>query len=145
MVPLFALCPKGQGIFFFEGGENVSIQEEAVKRHGMGCNCAQCVLGACGSYTGLDDGTANAVAAGFGGGVRSGEICGAISGAVMALGLCTQDRRQIAGAARNCVEAFRQQFGCVRCVELKQAGVSCDELIAFGAQYVENTLKNKSE
>ena len=123
----------------------MSIQEDAVKRHGMGCNCAQCVLGACGSYTGLEEATANAIAAGFGGGVRSGEICGAISGAVMALGLVEEDKRAVAGLARACVDAFRQKYSCVRCIELKQNGVSCDDLIAFGAQFVEQTMKSKEQ
>ena len=50
--------------------------------------------------------------------------------------------KKIAALARNCVDAFREQFGCVRCAELKPA-VSCDELISFGAAHVENYTKNK--
>ena len=123
----------------------MALSEEAVKLHGLGFNCAQCVLGAAGKYTGLDAKTAEKIAAGFGGGVRSGEICGAISGAVMALGLLEEDKRAIAGLSRQCVEAFRQKYGCVRCIELKRAGVSCDELIAFGAAFVENYQNNKQE
>ena len=68
----------------------MDIKEKAEKLHKSGFNCAQSVLGACGEYTGLDDNTALAVSAGFGGGVRSGEICGAISGAVMAIGMAQQ-------------------------------------------------------
>ena len=121
----------------------MAISEEAVKLHGQGLNCAQCVLTACGKYTGLDEDTARRIAAGFGGGVRSGEICGAISGAVMALGLAEEDRAKISAAARQCVEDFRQQYGFVRCLELKRAGVSCDELIAHGAEYVGNYLNSQ--
>ena len=65
----------------------MSVQEESLRLHGCGFNCAQSVLAALGSYTGLDEKTALAVSGGFGGGVRCGEICGAASGAVMALGL----------------------------------------------------------
>ena len=121
----------------------MAMSEEAVKLHGEGFNCAQCVLSAAGSYTGLDAETARRIAAGFGGGVRSGEICGAISGAVMALGLLQEDKRAVAVLAHDCVEAFRKQYGCVRCLELKRAGISCDELIAFGASYVENYANNR--
>ena len=121
----------------------MALSEEAVKLHGEGFNCAQCVLMTAAKYTGLDADTARRIGAGFGGGVRSGEICGAISGAVMALGLMEEDKRAIAGLSRSCVDAFRQQFGCVRCVELKGARISCDELIAFGAQIVENYAENK--
>ncbi|MBR3293538.1 MAG: C_GCAxxG_C_C family protein [Oscillospiraceae bacterium] len=121
----------------------MKIREEALALHGQGCNCAQSVLMACGKYTGLDAETAKAISAGFGGGVRSGEICGAISGAVMALGLREQDRAMIARESKACVDAFREAFGCVRCVELKQNGVSCDTLIAFCAEYMEQWMENK--
>lgn len=119
----------------------MTIQEEAVALHARGCNCAQCVLAVSGKYTGLEQETALKVAAGFGGGVRSGEICGAITGAVMAIGLTEQDPRKVAGLTKQCVESFRQEFGCVRCAELKQNRVPCDTLIAFGAQHVENLRK----
>ena len=125
------------------GVTDMALSEQAVKLHGEGFNCAQCVLSAAGAYTGLDADTARRIAAGFGGGVRSGELCGAISGAVMALGLLEEDTRAAAAGAKDCVEAFRKQYGCVRCLELKGARVSCDELIAFGASYVENYANNR--
>ena len=121
----------------------MGIREDAVRLHQMGCNCAQCVLASCGKYTGMEQSTALSVAAGFGGGVRSGEICGAISGAVMVIGLTEPDKRKVAGLTKQCVESFRKEFGCVRCLELKQKGISCDELIAYGAQYAENLNQQK--
>lgn len=121
----------------------MGIGEEAVRIHQQGCNCAQSVLSACGKYTGLDQNTAMSIAAGFGGGVRSGEICGAISGAVMAIGLIEQDKRRVAALAKQCVDSFREKFGCVRCMELKQNRVSCDALIEYGAKYIEDLMKQK--
>ncbi len=140
---LFALCPEGQRALFFEGVIDMGTCDDAVRFHQMGCNCAQSVLAACGKYTGLDRDTALSIAAGFGGGVRSGEICGAISGAVMAIGLVEQDKRKVAALARDCLESFRRDFGCVRCLELKQNRVSCDDLIAYGAAYMDNLMKSK--
>ena len=127
----------------------VGIREEARRIHGCGYNCAQSVFCACGKYTGLDDKSSLAISAGFGGGVRSGEICGAISGAVMALGYLKAHedpsapavKQEVAALARDCVDSFRGQYGCVRCEELKQAGVNCGELIEFCAQYVEDQIK----
>ena len=119
----------------------MGVKEDAVRFHQMGCNCAQSVLAACGKYTRMEQETALSVAAGFGGGVRSGEICGAISGAVMAIGLTEPDKRRVAGLTKQCVDSFRREFGCVRCIELKRAGVSCDRLIEFGAQQVEDLMK----
>ena len=52
----------------------MSIQESAIAYHNGGCNCAQSVLAALQEETGLDENTAKRVAAGFGGGVRCGEI-----------------------------------------------------------------------
>ena len=53
----------------------MSIQESAIAYHDNGFNCAQSVLAALQEETGLDESTAKRVAAGFGGGVRCGEIC----------------------------------------------------------------------
>ena len=57
----------------------MSIQESAIAYHDNGFNCAQSVLAALQEETGLDESTAKRVAAGFGGGVRCGEICGSIT------------------------------------------------------------------
>lgn len=129
----------------------MGIGQEAVALHGEGLNCAQCVLCACGKYTGLDKATSLGIADGFGGGVRCGEICGAISGAVMALGAAAPraegtDREamaRIAALTKQCTGAFREQYGVVRCLELKRAGISCDELIAFGAETAEKLITEK--
>lgn len=119
----------------------MEAKEKATEYHKRGLNCAQSVLCACGENTGLDENTAIAVAAGFGGGVRSGEICGAISGAVMALGLTSRSAVNTAKLTKDCVNAFKEKYGCVRCFELKQAGVSCAELIEFGAELAEKMIE----
>ena len=124
----------------------MGIKEEAVLLHAKGFNCAQCVLSACGKYTGLDEKTALAVAGGFGGGVRCGEICGAISGAVMALGAAeAESSSRVAALTKRCTGAFRDKFGAVRCLDLKRAGVPCDDLIAFGAETAEKLMKEIKE
>ena len=128
----------------------MGAKEKATVLHESGLNCAQSVLGALGMYTGLDEKTALSVAAGFGGGVSCGEICGAASGAVMALGLMhpcgTADdaaarakvRRQAAEFNRN----FREHFGCIRCIDLKRSGKSCAELIEYAAELAKNMIQN---
>ena len=140
--------PKGQGAFYKE--KIMDIRENAAKLHKRGFNCAQSVLGACGEYTGLDENTALAVSAGFGGGVRSGEICGAISGAVMAIGMAQQKdpadvetKAKTAAQTKELIKAFREKYGCVRCLELKQAGISCAELIEYAAQLAEEMIMYK--
>ena len=138
----------GQGAFCKE--KIMDIKEKATKIHQSGFNCAQSVLGACGDYTGLDEKTALAISAGFGGGVRSGEICGAISGAVMAIGIsqpgdpaAPETKAKTAAQTKELIKAFREKYGCVRCIELKKAKKSCDEQIAFASQMAEEIIRNK--
>lgn len=127
----------------------MSVQEESLRLHSCGYNCAQSVLAALGSYTGLDEKTALSVSGGFGGGVRCGEICGAASGAVMALGLAFpyangedgEAKAKIAKLTMAMNRGFIRQFGCIRCQDLKRNGVPCDELIAWAAQHAEEIIK----
>ena len=127
----------------------MSVQEESLRLHGCGYNCAQSVLAALGSYTGLDEKTALAVSGGFGGGVRCGEICGAASGAVMALGLAfpfsngedSVSKTRIAKLTMAMNRDFIKQFGCIRCQDLKRNGVPCNELIAWAAQHAEEIIQ----
>ena len=127
----------------------MSVQEESLRLHDCGFNCAQSVLAALGSYTGLDEKTALAVSGGFGGGVRCGEICGAASGAVMAIGLAfpyadgedAEAKVRIAKLTMRLNRDFIQQFGCIRCQDLKRNGVPCDELIAWAAKRAEEIIQ----
>ena len=127
----------------------MSVQDEALRLHGCGYNCAQSVLAALGSYTGLEEKTALALSGGFGGGVRCGEICGALSGAVMALGLAfpyndgenVQAKAKIAKLTMVLDRDFSQQFGALRCQDLKRNGIPCDELIAWAAKRAEELIR----
>lgn len=73
-------------------------------------------LAACCEYTGMDEKTALALSAGFGGGARSGELCGAVTGAIMAEGLVfpfndgqdTEAKDKIAAIAKQCVAIARE-------------------------------------
>ena len=72
----------GQGAFLQEAA--MDIGQRALDYHKNGYNCAQSVFAACCEYTGMDEKTALAISAGFGGGARSGELCGAVTGAIIA-------------------------------------------------------------
>ena len=61
--------------------------DKAVEYFGKKYNCAQAVLGVFCEESGLDVETAFKLTSGFGGGIRCGEVCGAVSGAIMAIGL----------------------------------------------------------
>ena len=116
----------------------MNIQETADAYHTNGCNCAQSVLMALQNETGLDEDTSRRVATGFGGGVR----CGEISGAVMAFGLAA-DQVTATAMTKQMTQSFREEFGCLRCQELvaKNGGKGhCAHMIAWGAQRAEEIL-----
>ncbi|GAB1468889.1 C-GCAxxG-C-C family protein [Candidatus Cloacimonadota bacterium] len=61
--------------------------DKALATHAEGYNCAQAVLSSFTEETGIDDKTAKMISSCFGGGMRMGATCGALTGALMVLGL----------------------------------------------------------
>ena len=110
-----------------------------------GYNCAQSVLCAFSDLTGLDEKTALAIAAGLGGGLRSGEVCGAVSGAVLVLGALypfddSSDyhaKQRIAGLAREFCTRFREKYGVITCRELLERTAGMEKRYCFCPDYVE--------
>lgn len=112
--------------------------EAALEAFRDGFNCAQAVLGAFSGGFGLDENAALRIAAGFGAGLgRRRELCGAVSGAVMVLGLrYGNGAKESNGAVYQKVQEltglFLQEKGTLVCSELLercklQRGTGCDE------------------
>ena len=120
------------------------------KYRAEGFNCAQVVLSALSDYTGLDYKDTLAIAAGFGGGVRCGEICGAISGAVMAIGMAfpftdgndIEAKQKIADLTKLFISEFKDVYVNVRCEDIKGAGPSCGDYIAAAVEIAEEIILN---
>ncbi len=127
----------------------MDVKKLATEYHERGFNCAQSVLCSCAEYTGLDEKTALAVSGGFGGGLRCGEVCGAVSGAVMAVGSCCayvdesdlKTKQKIAELAKLTCDRFKNEYGVIRCFDLKHEGKPCAELIEFCAELAEKIIK----
>jgi len=105
--------------------------DRAVSRFEEGFSCSQAVLATYGPQFGLDRETALRVAGPFGGGMaRMGETCGAVTGALMAIGLryakTEADDDEAKEVCYDCVREFVARFkarnGSVRCREL----LGCD-------------------
>lgn len=130
----------------------MDIGEKAVSYHKSGFNCAQSVFAACGQYTGMDEKIALSVSCGFGGGLRSGEVCGAISGAVMALGMVfpynesgdQAAKDKIAALAKQCVASCKEKCGAVTCRDLLalEGKQGCNRFIKECAEIAEEMIKN---
>lgn len=100
--------------------------QKAFTYHQNGFNCTQSVLAAYQDRTGLTEQQSLAIATGFGGGVRYGGLCGAVSGAVMVLGLLYPHDKQSgadgkSASIRRTVEferRFKERFTKLDCREL---------------------------
>jgi C_GCAxxG_C_C family probable redox protein len=101
-------------------------REVALARHREGYSCSQSVLAAYAEELGLPLEIALRLAAPFGGGIgRLGEVCGAVSGALMALGLRygsatpePQGKDRAYCVAREFVARFEARQGAFRCRDL---------------------------
>ncbi len=120
----------------------MKTSERAVQLHGEGFSCAQSVLMSLKGLTGLTEECSADLGAGFGRGAGVEELCGAISGAVLAMSAVggAKAKPQILEKNRELCAAFRERFGAVRCEELKAAEISCDEAIAFAAEKAEELI-----
>jgi C_GCAxxG_C_C family probable redox protein len=117
----------------------MSKSKEAVARFAEGFSCSQAVFSTYAAESGLDRDTALKIASGFGGGIGGlGQTCGAVSGAIMALGLkhgtTTADRaakETIYAKVRQFTERFQQRNGSLLCRDL----LGCDISTAEGRQH----------
>jgi len=109
----------------------MSIKADAADaRFASGFNCSTSVFTAFSEDYDLEEETAAKIACGFGGGCASGEICGAVSGAIMVIGLKHgQELAEDQGAKANChahvvefLDSFKQEKNAVTCRDL----LGCD-------------------
>ncbi|MCI9167563.1 MAG: C_GCAxxG_C_C family protein [Dorea sp.] len=108
------------------------IAEEFIK----GYDCSQVVLRHFANKLGITADEANRVAACFGGGMMLGSVCGAYTGALMAIGLkyghsdpdgLLQQKDIMMAKTAQFKEKFVEKFGTVECKELIGYDVSTPE------------------
>ena len=100
--------------------------EDALDVFSQKFNCSQSVFSAFATRLGLDKETALKLASPFGGGVaRRGEICGAVSGALLVLGLA---RGADEPAGKDEIYRLSQEF--MRLFEEKHDTVICRDLLS---------------
>lgn len=106
-----------------------------------GFNCSQAVFTTFATELGLSEEMALRVSTQFGGGARKGEMCGAVSGALMVLGLkyghCHYDAPEEKANAYKISENFMDRF-----IE-KNGTVVCRELLGYDLTKPEDMQKIK--
>jgi C_GCAxxG_C_C family probable redox protein len=110
-------------------------EQKAIRYHDAGCNCAQAVFASFADQFGIPLPQALKLAAAFGGGMgRQGEVCGAVTGALIVLGLTygastPTDRESKLLAYRKTsefMEEFRRRNGEIRCRALLGVDISTE-------------------
>ncbi|HWQ63506.1 MAG TPA: C-GCAxxG-C-C family protein [Methanospirillum sp.] len=146
---------------------NMDHAQEAVDLLAEGYSCSQSVFSVYAKEYGLDPALARKIATGFGGGVgRTGNMCGAVSGAILVLGLASgmnslQEsdwRGKSYSLDKMFIEKFVSRFGSIQCPDLlgynmaipeelaesKRVGAAkkvCPELVRGAAEILEEMLK----
>ena len=101
--------------------------EKAKELFKQGYNCSQAVLGAFCEELGLDFETAMKISSSFGGGMgRMREVCGAVSGLFLLLGLMegysdpsdSVAKKELYSKVQNLAGQFKEEFGSIICKEL---------------------------
>jgi C_GCAxxG_C_C family probable redox protein len=93
-------------------------------------NCAQAILAAYGPAEGLDEEHCAMIAAPFGGGIaRMGETCGAVSGALMVLGLRYGAATTTDPAAK--AEMYKRASDFIERFKARNRSATCRDLLGF--------------
>ena len=116
--------------------------QAATALFGNGFNCAQSVLSVFSQDYGLDSATAAKLACGLGGGIRCAEVCGAVSGAVLAIGLKSgqarledkDDKQACYALTKEFIARFRLDHGSIVCRDLLGYDISSPEGYAQAEQ-----------
>lgn len=106
---------------------NEDTQKRAMKYFSSEYNCSQSVMKSILEHKGLDFGGIFHVAAGFGGGVGlQGHICGAVSGAVAALGVI--NGAKFDDPIRHKEETYKSASLFMKMFSEENGSIICDEL-----------------
>jgi C_GCAxxG_C_C family probable redox protein len=116
------------------------VVEKAIKHYQSGYNCAESVLLAL--FEHIEPDSKNElvpkISAGFGGGIgRCGSVCGALTGAIMAVGIkyasnetAVEKRAKAYAYAKTLLKTFEEQNGTTFCRDLIKYDLSNNEEVA---------------
>lgn len=113
-------------------------KEKAVNYFNSNFNCSQGVFTTFATEMGMDEELSLKLATNFGGGARKGELCGAVAGALMVLGLrdghCDSDDLEAKAKAYKEATEFMDRF------IKKNGSVVCRQLLGYDLSKPEDKL-----
>lgn len=138
---------------------NMNRNTGTLETFNQGYNCAQAILAVYGEEFGLDREHAFKIGAPFGGGIaNTGDICGAVTGALMVLGLRYGETKssgwfktaKLYRTSRTFMKRFADAGGSIKCVEIKdrltgehgsvKRGVHCTNVVENATRILEELL-----
>lgn len=109
-------------------GDNVKKASDLFEN--KGCSCSQSVFAAFASDLGLDEDIALKIASSFGGGIgHQGEMCGVVTGAIMALGLKYGKNRKLTDEEKAFIDGKVDEF--IKKFKEKNNYILCRELLGY--------------
>ncbi len=90
------------------------------------------------------------IMAGFGGGLHTEELCGALSGGVAVMGVVFSEEKgyekdKIKAATKTFVESFKRELNSINCKEIKDVyrkdDIKCSPVVEKGAEILERIIK----
>ena len=127
----------------------MTLKEKSVYYHDHGYNCSQSVLCSLTDETGLDEQTSARLGTCFGGGMRCGNVCGAVTGGLMAIG-CTcvdgldpaAEKEPSTALAHELEERFSAEIGTLLCAEILKAHekAMCPRCIELAAEITKDII-----
>jgi len=122
----------------------MDLADLAVERFKQGYSCSQAVFSACAERRGIDRDLAFRIAAGLGGGLaRTGQTCGCVTGALMAIGLAQRsvspeenriEKDKTYEAGRRFMGKFAERTGSTLCRDLLGCDIGTPEGYAQARQ-----------
>ena len=126
------------------------IQNDFMKKGGF--NCAETILRVSNQTLNLGlDQNALLLAAGFGGGMGVGNVCGALTGAIMVLGRLyvkkyAHESTRIKDLEQKLIADFENEFKTLLCTPIKDKYLDpeykCKSVVIKAAEMLENLIKN---
>ena len=116
--------------------------KDALEKFRDGYACSQAILQVYGKEFGLDPEMALKIASGFAGGMCQGDICGAVTGAYMVLGLKfskepyekSEGRQKVYEAVKDFNMYFEGVHGAILCKDLLGCDIGTEEGLAIAKE-----------
>ena len=99
--------------------------KQASELFGNGLYCSQAVLGAFSEKYGIDKTLAFRISCGLNSGVRCADICAAVSGAILVIGLKYGDDKAVCNLkTEEYIKTFKEKNGSILCRDLLDCDIS---------------------